>query len=232
MTKNKFYMMTTFALTLSLTFGSTVFADSLQGITNTKNIYSYHASNRLIDNQLYSKKAYNAISYLVSIESIHDITIHDPTTVNNLNLASTISVTTTDGPILVPVQWSNYSGGSINTTTKLSGKVVLPPNILNPTNIQLDVTQTVDYKGEGLCSNLGKVSYNNIMDIPPATTTSELISNLRYNGKPLTSEMSPIVVDHRYKMLDNSIVEDGDLLEITDGQYVHNYSLSIISETP
>ncbi|MBU3199927.1 hypothetical protein LL037_07545 [Clostridium estertheticum] len=232
MTKKKFYMMTTFALTLSLTFGSTVFADSLPGITNTKNIYSYHASNRLIDNQLYSKKAYNTISYLVSIGSLHDITIHEPTTVNNLNLSSTISVTTTEGPMLVPIQWTSYSGGSINTTTKLSGKVVLPPSILNPTNIQLDVIQTVDYKGDGLCSNLGKVSYNNITDIPPATTKRELISNLSYNGNPLTSEMSPIVVDHRYNTLDNSIVEDGDLLEITDGEYTHTYHLSIISETP
>jgi hypothetical protein len=39
MAKMKFYMMTSLALTLSLTLGSTVFADQLPGITSTKNIY-------------------------------------------------------------------------------------------------------------------------------------------------------------------------------------------------
>ncbi|MCB2308321.1 hypothetical protein LGL08_07745 [Clostridium estertheticum] len=233
MTKKKFYMMTTFALTFSLTFGSTVFADSLRGITSTKNIYINHASNRLTDNQLYSKKSNNAISNLISIGSLHDITIHEPTTGSNLNLQSTILVRTTEGNMLVPVEWSNYSGGSINTTTKLSGKVVLPTSILNPYNIQLDVTQTVTYKGDGLCSNLGAVRYKNITDIPPATTARELISNLSYNGKALTSEMSPIIVDNHNNRLDgNSIVNEEDSLEIIDGEYTRTYNLSILVGTP
>jgi len=232
MTKMKFYMPTALALTLSLTLGSTVFADSLPGITSTKNIYSYHESNRLTDNKLYSN-ADNTISNLVLVGSPHDITIHEPTMVGNLNLPSTISVTTTKGTARVAVQWSNYSGGSINTTTKLSGKVVLPPSILNPTNMQLDVTQTVDYEGAGLCSNLGTVRGNNITNIPPATTVKELVSNLRYNGTTLTSEMSPIVVDNHNKTLyDSRIVSYGDSLEITVGQYTHTYNLSIIVGTP
>ena len=232
MTKIKFYTMTALTLALSLTFGSTVFADSLPGITSTKNIYLYHASNRLTDNQLYSKKAYNAISNLVLIGSLHDITIHEPTMVSNLNLPSTISVTTTIGITRVTVQWSNYSGGSINATTQLSGKVVLPASILNPTNMQLDVIQTVNYEAEGLCSNLGMVRGKDIINIPPATTTKQLISNLKYNGENLPSKMSPIVVDYRYNKVCNRSVKDGDLLEIIVGQYTHTYSLSIISGTP
>ena len=234
MTKMKFYIPTALALTLSLTLGSTVFAGSLQGTTSTKtkNIYLYHESNRLMSNQLYSNTD-NAISNLVSIPSFHDITIHEPTTVSNLNLQSNMLVTTTEGTKLVPVQWSNYSGGSITTTTQLRGKVVLPPSILNSTNIQLDVTQTVDYEGEGLCSNLGRVRGNDIINIPRGTTTKELISNLRYNGTILSSEMSPIVVDHRYnKVYDDSSVKDGDLLQIIVGQYTHTYNLSIIVGTP
>ncbi|MGK0469286.1 hypothetical protein [Clostridium sp.] len=205
MTKMKFYMLIVLALMLSLTFGSTVFADSLSGVTS---------------------------SNLISIGSMHDITIHEPTMVSNLNLPSTISVITTEGNKRVAVQWSNYSGESINETTELSGKVVLPPSILNSTNIQLDVTQTVDYEGEGLCSYLGIVRGNNIINIPPDTTTRELISNLRYNGKTLPREMSPIVVDHRHNKIYNRSVRDGDLLEIIVGQYTHTYSLSIIVGPP
>jgi len=233
MTKMKFYMPTSLvlALTLSLTLGSIVFADSLPGITGTKNIYSYHESNRLTNNQLYAEKAYNAISNLVLIGSLYDITIHEPTMVSNLNLPTTISVTTTKGIMRVPVQWFNYSGGSINTTTKLSGKIVLPPSILNSTNIQLDVTQTVKYEGAGLRSNLGTVSGSNITNIPPATTARELIGNLRYNGTTLTSEMSPIIVDKHNNTLYDSIVKDGDSLEIIDGLYTHTYNLSIIVGT-
>ncbi|MFL0198431.1 hypothetical protein ACJDU8_23105 [Clostridium sp. WILCCON 0269] len=143
MTKVKFCMSTALALTLSLALSSIVFADSLPGIISTKNACSYYESNRIRANQL----SYNATSNLLSIESLHDITIHEPTMVSNLNLPSNILVTTTERTMLVPVQWSNYSGVSINTTTQLSGKVVLPPSILNPTNIKLDVTQKVDYKG-------------------------------------------------------------------------------------
>ena len=232
MTKMKFCMSTAIVLTLSLTLGSTVFADSLHGITSTKNIYLYHESNRLADNQLYSKKEYNSISNLVLIGSVHDITIHEPTTVSNLNLPSNILVTTTEGTMLVPVQWSNYCGGSINTTTQLSGKIVLPPSILNPTNIKLDVTQTVDYKGSGLQSNLGTVRGNKIINIPPTTTIKELISNLSYNGAKLTSEMSPIVVDRHNERVYDGIVSDRYSLEIIDGLYTHTYYLSIIFGTP
>ena len=232
MIKMQFYMTTALVLTLALTFGSTIFADPLRGITSTKNIYSYHESNGLPVNEFYSKKERNTTSTLVSIGSIHDIAIHEPTTVSNLNLSSNILVTTTEGTMLVPVQWSNYSGESINITTQLSGKIVLPPSILNPTNIQLDVTQTVKYEGTGLQSNLGRVRDNNITNIPPATTTKELISNLSYNGAKLTREMSPMVVDNHNDTLYDSIITDGDSLKITDGLYIRTYYLSIISGAP
>lgn len=225
-------MLTTFALMLPLTFGSTVFADPLPCITSTKNIYLYHENNRLTDNQLHSKKPYNAVSNLVSIGSLHDITIHEPTTESNLNLPSAMSVTTIEGTTLVPVEWSNYSGGSINKTTKLSGKAVLPPSILNPSNIQLDVTQTVDYEWVGLQSNLGTVRGNKIINIPPATTIQKFISNLSYNGTTFTDQMSAMVVDRHNETLYDGMVKDGDSLEITDGLYTHTYYLSIIFGTP
>ena len=228
MTKMKFCISTALVLTLSLTLGSTVFADSLPGITSTKNIYLYHENNGFMANQL----ADDETSNLVSIGSFHDITIHEPTMASNLNLPSIISVTTTGGTMTVPVQWSDYSGVSINTTTQLSGKAVLPPSILNPTNIKLDVTQTVNYKGSGLQSNLGTVTGNNIINIPPATTIQEFISNLRYNGTTLTDPMSAIVVDRHNEKLYDGIVNDGDSLEITDGLYTHTYYLSIIFGTP
>lgn len=228
MTKMKFCMSTALVLTLSLILGSTVFADSLPGITSTKNIYLYHESNRLMSNQL----AYNATSNLLSIGSLHDITIHQPTMVSNLNLPSNILVTTTEGTMLVPVQWSNYSGVSINTTTQLSGKVVLPPSILNPNNIKLDVTQKVDYKGSGLQSNLGTVIDNKIINIPPATTIQEFISNLTYNGATFTDKMSAIVVDRHNETLYGGTVNDEELLQISDGLYTHTYCLSTIFGTP
>lgn len=205
-----------------------VFADSLPGITNTKNIYLYHESNRLMANHL----AYNATSNLLSIGPLHDITIHEPTLESNLNLPSNILVTTTEGTMLVPIQWSNYSGVSINTTTQLSGKAVLPPSILNPTNIKLDVTQTVNYEVTGLQSNLGTVRGNKITNIPPATTIKELMSNLSYKGTTLTDKMSAIVVDRHNERLYDGIVNDGDSLQISDGLYTHTYYLSIIFGTP
>lgn len=229
MTKMKFYVMAALALTLSLTLGSTVFADSLPDITSKKNIYLYHESNGFMANQL----EYNATSNLLSIDSLHDIAIHEPTMVSNLNLPSTVSVTTTGGTMTVPVQWSDYSGVSINTTNQLSGKAVLPPSILNPTNIKLDVTQTVDYNGSGLQSNLGTVMGNNIINIPPATTVQQFISNLSYNGTTLTDSMSAIVVDcHNETLYNGIIIDDTDSLKISDGRYTHTYHLSFIFGTP
>ncbi|WML34501.1 hypothetical protein [Clostridium sp. OS1-26] len=209
-----------------------VFADSLPGITSTKNIYLYNEGNRLTDNKTYSKKTCNETSNIVSVGSVHDITIHEPTLVSNLNLPSNILVTTTEGTMLVPLQWSNYSGVSINTTTQLSGKIVLPPSILNTTSIKLNVTQTVKYEGTGLQSNLGTVRDNKIVNIPPATTIKELIGNLSYNGAKLTDKMSAIVVDRHNERVYDGIVNDGDSLQISDGLYTHTYYFSIIRKAP
>ncbi|WP_088226756.1 hypothetical protein [Desulfosporosinus sp. FKB] len=230
MKKMKFCMSTVLALTLSLTLGSTVYADSLTGITSTNNTNLYFESNRIMADQL----AVNATSNLLSIGSLHDITIHEPTMVSNLNLRSNILVTTTEGTMIVQVEWSDYSGVSINSTTQLSGKAVLPPSISNTANIKLDVTQKVVYKGSGLQSNLGTVMDNKIINIPPATTIPELISNLTYNGTTLTDtdKMSAIVVDRYNETLNDGIVDDGDSLQISDGLYTHTYYLSIISGTP
>lgn len=246
----KFYMSTALALTLSLTLGSTVFADSLPGITSTKNTYLCYESNGIMANQL----AYNETSNLLSIGPLHDITIHEPTMVSDLNLRSNILVTTTEGTMLVPVQWSDYSGVGINTTTQLSGKAVLPPSILNTTNIKLDLTQKVEYKGSGLQSNLGTVIGNKIINIPPATTVQGFLSNLTYNGTAfdikihnmfipglirnftnngttLTDKMSAIVVDRHNETLYGGSLGDGDSLQISDGLYTHTYHLSTIFGT-
>ncbi|WP_407314154.1 hypothetical protein [Desulfosporosinus sp. SB140] len=252
MKKMKLCMSTALALILSLTLGSSVFADSLPGITSTKNTYLYSESNRIMADQLAS----TATSNLLSLGSLHDITIHEPTMVSNLNLPSNILVTTTEGTMLASVQWSDYSGVSINTTTQLNGKAVLPPNISNTANIKLDVTQKVNYNGSGLQSNLGIVTYNKIINIPPATTVEEFLSNLTYNGTAfdikihnmfipglisnltcngtsLTDKMSATVVDRHNETLDyDSIVGDGDSLQISDGLYTHTYYLSSLFGTP
>ncbi|MDQ7093259.1 hypothetical protein REC12_06625 [Desulfosporosinus sp. PR] len=252
MKKMKLCMSTALALTLSLTLGSSAFAASLPGITSTKNIYLYSESKSIMADQLAS----TATSNLLSLGSLHDITIHEPTMVSNLNLPSNILVTTTEGTMLASVQWSDYAGVSINTTTQLNGKAVLPSNISNTANIKLDVTQKVNYNGSGLQSNLGAVTDNKIINIPPATTVQEFLSNLTYNGTPfdikiynmfipgaindltgngasLTDKMSATVVDRYNETLDyDSIVDDGDSLQISDGLYTHTYYLSTLVGTP
>ncbi|MFL0198430.1 hypothetical protein ACJDU8_23100 [Clostridium sp. WILCCON 0269] len=90
----------------------------------------------------------------------------------------------------------------------------------------------------GLQSNLGTVIGDQIINIPPATTIQEFISNLTYNGTTLTNDttltdkMSAIIVDIQKQTLYDGIVNDGDSLQISDGLYTHTYYLSIIFGTP